>query len=270
MNTCLLDCQMTGCGIAEQTLLTMAHSLHRNRKGAGADLKPGPYQIFIDQGPAGGGAVSECLQRSLDGDRQARGISINMEVSRDRTNEKMIRVNEWRAGRSIHPEAARQAEEMVEHLDGFQKQLEADVGDTGRVRERVELLGQGFANREQRYRGDIGRAQDKLLDYEKERKEMQAIFARLSEELELWRDRSDQEWDELQRTKRHSEGEEGCNQNTLNNIILDNKGLTARLKELEEQSAKQERDNEELRRRVETLRENVITLRPKPAMSLLS
>jgi hypothetical protein len=262
MNTCLLDCQLTGCGIADQTLLTMAHSLHRNRKGMGADLRAGPYQLFVEQGPAGGGPVSEYLQRVLAGDRQARGISINTEVSRDKTNELMVRLNEWRAGSSLRPEDSRQAEEMLGHLDGFQRQLEANVGDIGRVRERVDLLGKGFADREVRYRGDISMAQDKLLDYEKERKELQAIFSRLGDELELWRDRSDQEWEELQTTKRHAEGEDGANTNTLNVIRLETKEVSARLTELQERSAKQELENEELRKRVKRLRENVICSNP--------
>merc|ERR1712107_543655 len=64
VNTTLFDCQLTGCRIADETLLAIAELLHRNRKAKGADLQAGPYQACVDWAT---GPQTSALLRGLGG-----------------------------------------------------------------------------------------------------------------------------------------------------------------------------------------------------------
>jgi len=268
MNTTLFDCQLTGCNIAEQTLLNIAQILHRNRKANGADMKAGPYKLFIERGHGAAAAPrgdAECHPRGLYANEPVVRSSLTSKVvSEEVTNELIVKLHRVRADEEASSETARYAEELIGYLDGFQKQLGSDRDDVTKVRERVAHLLQGHQDREQRYRGDIARAQDKLLDYEKERKQMQAVLGRLSEELNLQRERSDQAALDLEKERKHQEGEEARSSARLAEILVERREVERRLTELQEQSAHQEIENKKLRGQVGRIRENLVTLRPNP------
>merc|ERR1719335_1638618 len=60
---------MSGCGVADETMLSMAQLLTRNRKAKGSEMQAGPFDATIDRG-LGGGPIT----RGLSGAAVARAI----------------------------------------------------------------------------------------------------------------------------------------------------------------------------------------------------
>eukprot|EP00929_Paragymnodinium_shiwhaense_P039012 TRINITY_DN20528_c0_g1_i1.p1 TRINITY_DN20528_c0_g1~~TRINITY_DN20528_c0_g1_i1.p1 ORF type:complete len:436 (-),score=104.28 TRINITY_DN20528_c0_g1_i1:62-1369(-) len=272
MNTTLFDCQLTGCGFAEDTLLAIAHNLHRNRKAHGADLQAGPYKVATEKpstlvAKMGSGLVfEEMLQNgnhsALEAEREARRISGNMEISRGLTNEYICRLTERRAHfADPNDEGARTADEMVGHLDKTHSEMEREQEDIGKIRQRVELLGTGFRDREFRYREEIAQAQEKVKEARRERKEMKAIADRLGNDLWLQRERLDQEVFELRRVTKNTEADEARSRCVLNEVLLSQKELQKKLEDLEKTNAELEKEGARLRSRTLQLRENVLVFR---------
>jgi hypothetical protein len=264
MNTALFDCQLTGCRIAEQTLIHIAQLLHRNRKVQGADMSAGPYTILLQKHVGGGGgAVSRGLALAMAGESQViEHAMTNKVVSEDCTNEFMVRLTEWKAGHAVSAADAVRVDELLVYLDKYQKQLISDREDLARVRARTDLLTSGFQDRELRYRKNMAKAQDTLLEYSTERQSMSAAASRLGEELALHREFLDEEVKEANLARNHNEADEAQAKNTIATLAVEKQECEKRLRDLEEQSARLTSDTERLRKQSERLREHIITLRP--------
>ncbi|CAE8595672.1 unnamed protein product, partial [Polarella glacialis] len=118
----LFDCQLTGCRLAEETLLDIAQFLLRNRKVHSADLLAGPYKgswtlhsseyaqrrdlailpsALRSQGEA---SAQNWAARSVEDD-----VPGNQVVSRELTEEYMCRLVEWRRMRNARCSAKEQS-----------------------------------------------------------------------------------------------------------------------------------------------------------------
>ncbi|CAE8625096.1 unnamed protein product, partial [Polarella glacialis] len=125
-------------------------------------------------------------------------------------------------------------------------------------RQRVELIQQGFQDRELRYRADISMARDRLLSYAKDHRQVAALLQRMVEDLNLLRDNLDEAQQELQRQQRNVEEDEARNMGKLAELSGDRKVLESRLAELQEQGEFQDRETGRLRVRAERVREGVV------------
>merc|ERR1712113_617026 len=110
----------------------------------------------------------------------------NATVSGKRTEELMNRLLVFRAARRAEcpGEDCSHVQEFLEYLDRAQRQLDQERESTAGVRQRTELLVSGSQDRERRYRSDIVAAQDRLLDYTNEHKELKAVVNRYSVQLQ--------------------------------------------------------------------------------------
>jgi len=257
MNTTLFDCQLSGCRIPEETLLGIAQLLLRNRKAKRADLQAGPYKVAVEPRDFPNANPYQGREHALT----------NSIVSADRTNELgwqsatlMAQLLRFRSALAPTGGEARRAQEFYEYLEQAQKQLQMEVGTIGRVRERVELLSQGFNDREVRYRGDIAEAQDRLEEFVKDHKEIRAVISRFAEQLQLEREAKDELVRDLDRDERRYEAEEARSKNDLAVVLSEQKELSRRLKELQLQSEEMDKENRRLHERADKLREGVTLL----------
>lgn len=101
---------------------------------------------------------------------------------------------------------------------------------------------------------------DQLRGYALEHEELKAILNRQGEELSLWRETLDQVTRDLEQTKRSTEAEEGRLKNDLAIVEAERRELDEHMKHLKEQSQQRERENAQLRAKVEQVREGVVTL----------
>merc|ERR1711939_512020 len=101
-----------------------------------------------------------------------------------------------------------------------------------------------MGDREERYRGDIQQAQDKLSDLAKEKEVLQSVFKRYATELKLVREQHDQVFREREEDKeRYANEEERC-RTELSQIMTQKRVLVERLQELEDRSKRIEAENE--------------------------
>lgn len=269
-NSTLLDCQLTGTGVAQETLVQIAELLHRNRIANKADMQAGPYRLTRSAGLERGGGGGIFLHRALEA-AACEDIGIasptlipatNMIVSDQRTNDLLVRLQHWRAGAGVPPDSSARAQEMYEYLHNAMQSLQAEKTEIGRIRERVDLLVQGFQQRELRYRNDIAAAHDRIMDYSKEQEELRAVANRIGDTLNLEREVADQaKWD-WDKDKKQMEAEESRMKNVLSTVMLEQNEQRERLHRLEEECAQKDRENAKLRERVERLRGDIIVLKP--------
>jgi len=264
MNTMLFDCQLTGCQVAEETLLAIAQLLLRNRKSKGADMQAGPYRGL--RGSADGRnsglptrELEEC-PRGAEPDATAR--SHGMVVSMHHTRELVDRLLVWRAARRAQQpgQGSECTQEFLELLDRLQRELEQHQEAGQAVRKRTELAIQGFQDREMRYRGDMAAAQDRLLGFANEQKDLRAILDRRAQELALLREATNEAKQSLKNDRQRYEAEEARAKNDLATVTAERAEVAEVLKGLEEHSARQEQENIQLRRRAENLRADVVVL----------
>lgn len=266
-NTSLFDCQLTGCKVADETLLGIAQLLHRNRRAKGAEMQAGPYRCTLDRNP-GRSTLSQILDQTglhlpQDGHHHITASSLkNKVVAKQRTEELISMLIDWRDTHREHGLGAdtSHVQELIDCLEGKQREVENQRDEAEKVRERTALLIQGSHDREMRYRGDIATAQDKLRGYALEHEELKAILNRQGEELSLWRETLDQVTRDLEQTKRSTEAEEGRLKNDLAIVEAERRELDEHMKHLKERSQQRERENAQLRAKVEQVREGVVTL----------
>jgi len=266
MNTTLFDCQLTSCGIAQETLLGIAQLLLRNRKAKAADLQAGPYEAHVARQGLPFNAEPP-VDRGITDMKQEQIASPlldpqNLVVCDDRTNEFMMRLLKWQQspGRSANDMA--HCQELYEYLAVAQRQAAEDREVAQNADEHLSLLGESFRDRELRYRRDIAAAQDKLLDYANERQGLMGIFTRYTEELNLLREQNVQVHQELESDQRRYEAEEARAQGDLQLVTAERKELTKRLEHLEEQRDWLEKETNRLNGRSMRLREGIVLLRP--------
>lgn len=170
-NTQLFDCQLTGCGLGEETLLKIAQLLLRNRKAHGVDLEAGPYRLRTGPALAAGVPGPARLEAAV--------------ASEDRTHDFLVRLRKWQSHWQETPNTwqFKHAEDVIESLTSSQRRIMEDSFAVKKVRERVELLLQGSRDRQERYRGDIAEAKRKLSAFAKEQQEQRAVMDHLTEEL---------------------------------------------------------------------------------------
>jgi len=188
------------------------------------------------------------------------GKQSNMVVCGQRTREIIERILVWRAAQreETPPERTAWAQELLETLDKFQKELDMEREACQNVRWRTELAIRGFHDRHRRYCQDIAAAQEKLLDHSNEHKDLKAILSRRSEELGLLREATTEAKRSLEGDRQRCEAEEARSKNDLATITADRKELAEHLEGLREQSAQKGRENSTLRTRAEQLRASVI------------
>eukprot|EP00928_Gymnodinium_smaydae_P063994 TRINITY_DN4743_c0_g1_i2.p1 TRINITY_DN4743_c0_g1~~TRINITY_DN4743_c0_g1_i2.p1 ORF type:complete len:469 (+),score=121.98 TRINITY_DN4743_c0_g1_i2:44-1408(+) len=281
MNADLFDCQLTGCGIASETLVEIARHLRCHRIARGADMRAGPYQAFLESGAASPPprqqqqqqqqeralleVASSCAGAPALAAAEARQVAIaNVVVTTERTKDLSFRLQAWRAGPSVSFEDSERAGELSSLLEELHGTLEREMADADRSRERTALLAEGFRDRELRYRRDITVAQDRLIAYDEERRELQAVLARRGGDLGIMREALDHEKKGLGQQRSRDEADEAQDTNSVQTLAAEKRELELRLKQLEERSAEQEAENRRLRVRCEGLRENIVTLRPCP------
>jgi hypothetical protein len=297
-NTTLFDCQLTGCGISDETLLGIAEILHRNRKGKGADLQAGPYQAVMDsQAPAGAMAVGlggpwaesqfvECIggDRSIaeagvpgdggDEDIIARADKATFSkfiVSSETTNEMMMRLAKFMQSPSTTSKDAALAQEMYDYLDKAQKQLICDRDGIEGIHRHLTAVSESFRDRELRSRDRLAVGQDELMELNKEIISIRGILERRSQDLALIREQNSQMQRDRMDDERQAREEEVMNKSKIAEIMVKKRELEKRLASLEDLSQKQEADNIEFRKRADRLRQGVTLLHlPGRAGPLLS
>lgn len=293
-NTTIFDCQLTGCKIAEETLLEIAQLMLRNRKAKGADLRAGPYRACIDLGRPppelanfGGPWAAAQLRESRAqgegsrglpnadgeatglpdiggslGDEDAAAFShrvVSDVASNDLTMRLMMYASDpSKAGTTWADVAA----EMAEYIRKASSKLMEDRDAVPKAHEHLQAISDFFKGRELRARRRVASLQEQLLELKHETLELKGIFSRTAEELQLQREARAQLHEDLSRDKRRYEAEEGSNQSTVDLLACERRELEARLAVLEEQSQRQARDNAEMRGRAMRLRQDVTLLRP--------
>jgi hypothetical protein len=241
MNTTLFDCQLTSCDLAQETLLTIAELLFRNRKAKGADMQAGPYQAprpaDLSYGSRGAAGTFEEVVALLGPDNLRCGNEAGAEtvaVTFARTAELLSTLADWRVSRRERGLSADTAmiQELMDLLDKGQRATDENRQATDEMKEHTRLLMEGYKDREQRYRKDIQVAQDKLVDHQREMIELRAVHRRYADELALHRDHAEQMQSEFSSLKDQFEGEEVRLQNELLNIGEEQKELKEHHKNL--------------------------------------
>jgi len=279
--TGLFDCQLTGCRLAQQTMLDIAQYLLRNRKVKEVDIDPGPYK---------GGWVKndgdlDKLERE-DGQSRARLIALrtqgkaaaanyadrfvdedvpgNAVVSKERTEELIQKLLNWR---TVHLERSTAAttgagtarvQELLEYLDEFQRETEGLNKGAEDSKRRVELITQGFQDRELRYRENLATGRDRLLEFSKEYSKMQAQLGRMVDDLSLNRDDLEVAREDLKRAQRNAEDDEDRDKGKLALLTGERKDLERRLRDLHDRGEHLDVETKMLRKRAERVREGVI------------
>merc|ERR1712039_115375 len=151
-----------------------------------------------------------------------------------------------------------QINELLEHLHCSQQTLDQEKESEADVRRRSQLLVTGFQDREMRYRADIAAAQNVLLEYAKEQKELRAIMDRQSEEMRLLREAYGETKRSADANMRFQELEDARTKTDLAEIVSERKELAERLESLQKQIADKDKENTELRARAELLRTGVV------------
>jgi len=288
-NTTLFDCQLTGCGISDETLYGIAQTLHRNRKAKGAALQAGPFQANIDScRPAGASAGGiggpwaesqfvECIggDRSIaaggmpgnggDEDIQARGARSkptfsSQVVSSETTNDMMMRLAKFMQNPDTNPKDAALAQEMYEYLEKAQKQLIRDRDLVEGIHRHLTAVSESFRDRELRSRDHCAAGQNELLELNREMLSVRGILERRSQDLSLIREQNGQMARDHQEDERQMTEDEALQKNKLAEIMAEKRELEKRLTSLQESCQKQETDNAEMRKRAGRLREGVTLL----------
>merc|ERR1719487_2755932 len=182
INTTLFDCQLTGCGISDETLLSIAQLLHRNRKAKNADLQAGPYKANVDWGggeqphaPAAlaggiGGPLAESQFMECTGGDQASAMAggpadgtdqdiiarsanskacfSNFVISNETTNGMMMKLAKFMQNPSTSGKDAALAQEMYEFLDKAQTLLIRERDQVEGIHRHLSALSDGFRDRE--------------------------------------------------------------------------------------------------------------------------
>lgn len=294
-NTTLFDCQLTGCGISDETLLSIAQILHRNRKVKGAALSAGPFQACAEwagdgQGPRAPGAVSAGVGGPLaesqfiactrghetcafaggpdDGSNEdlilrstrSKASSSSCVVSSEATNAVMMRLAKYMQDPNVKATDAAHAQEMYDYLDKAQKQLIRDRAGVEAIHTHLKALSDGFRDRELRSRDTIGAGQAELMDVNKDILGIRGIFERRSQDLALMREQNDQMQRDHHDDEQQAMQEEAEQMNRLAELKADKKELEKRLASLEESQQKQDALNAGMRKGARRLHQGVTLL----------
>lgn len=285
-NTTLLDCQLTGCGLTEETLRAIAELLSRNRVCCGAKDQEGPYEAHLCARSLAAKAMRSdhlaLMHRSLvasenltvSGEENTTGVShsytvcaissqavrlepmTNSAVSRDRSNEMMRKLLLWQQG-GVSSADKTHAAELYSYIEEAQTKLQQEQETATKVKEHTALLASGFQDRELRYRRNIAEAKEKMLDYSREHQSLMGIFNRMADELRGQRDLHSEQHLALLDDRKQWEGEEAQLQGTLASTNVEKREMSDRRVELQEKLDGIEKDNSKLREQLRSLRERV-------------
>jgi len=288
VNTTLFDFQLTGCGIADETLLMIAQILHRNRKAKGADLLAGPYQASVDgQAPRGGGIggpLAESQYVECTGGREApsesmagipadgsdqdlvarsarnKAVFSNFVISNETTNNMMMRLAKCMQNPSTSAKDAALAQEMYDYLDAAQKLLIQNRDQVEGIHTHLTALSASFRDRELRSRDKIGAGQDELLEVNRDILNIRGIMERRSQDLALIREQNAQMHRDHVDDQNQAREEEVLQRSKISEIMAEKRELEKRLAVLNETCRKQEVDRAEARARADRLRQGVTLL----------
>lgn len=268
-NTTLFDCQLTGCRIADETLLGIAQLLHRNRKAKGADMQAGPYRALIDPADTRGNVLEgDGVEIPYSALERPRHPSSSMHVSETATYEFMSRLLKYQSAKNVSPKDSTLALELYHHLDKGHKELEMNRDVVEKMHKHLKAVGEGFRDRELRYRRNIAAGQQKLMEEKREVLELRGIMSRHSEELEFGRDMLAQNLSDVETERRAFEYDEAQFRSTISRTLSEQKELRSRLADLEERLRLAEKENAEMRSRTVRLRDGVTMLQPPPTWAL--
>lgn len=267
-NTTLFDCQLTGCGIAEETLLEIAQVLKRNRIAHGASMQAGPYRAVVQaaigtpRGLGGGGGLASTSDPVAQRPHALESSAAATVVSSTKTQELKEQLLVWRHRRmEIEPnQSFADMQELFDALSRAEAEANEEIEAAAQLRKHLDCLMRGFQDRVMRYQSDIEGAQDQLQAYKKEHKELRAIHTRASEELKLQREATELARESLASDQRRCGAEEARSKNDLANMISQKEACAERLRVLQENCEKQEAENAQLRVRAGKIRSGLVIL----------
>lgn len=289
VNTTLFDCQLTGCGISDETLMSIAQLLLRNRKAKKADMQAGPFQALADDNEAAlapgaasvgiGGALAQSQfiastggnrpVASAEGDgadqedlvaRKAGKVFSNFLISSETTNGMMMRLAKFMQNPTTSAKDAALSQEMYDYLNKAQAQLLRDRDQVEGIHKHLEALSSGFRDRELRSRDSIAAGQDELMEVNREILAIRGIMERRSQDLALIREQNAQMHRDRLDDERQVTAEEALQRNRMSEIIAEKRELEKRLASVLESCQKQETDRAEMRKRADRLRQGVTLL----------
>jgi len=128
----------------------------------------------------------------------------------------------------------------------------------------------GFQDRELRYRSDIAVARERLLAFQNEYLDLQAVRERFADQLRLYKESGEIAQRDFEMARRQTEEEEALLASRLALVRSDSKVLTARLEELSECARRVDAEHISLRARTAQIREGVVTHAPPNAPRCLA
>lgn len=297
-NSNLMDLQVNGCRLAEETVTAIGEQLQCNRMAAGckgpalpfkgsweletdeAELSPSrpsgsprgrrPQSAVVSASmlmppvPSDALALLPGSPRRLQSPAQRSAPSSNMVATAERTAEMMALLMAWRQNQLERSQTGSErlishsVQECLEYLDRYQREIEEHKKERQHVLDRTARMIEGFQEREKRYRSAIHEIQDTLLEMSREEKVLRDIASRLAVNLRLTKEGLWEAQEDLKRHQNHREGEEARSKNQLATLILDRRELTHRLRALQERGELLERETSELRFRAQKLREGMV------------
>jgi len=276
-STTLFDLQLSGCGLAEETLVSIAQMLKRNRAAKGAKMQAGPYCLRLE------GSVVDVQRRfESTGDLDLANVLLhrplnweaqgNMVVSASKTRELRARLIEWQLAKRQQGEleGLDDLEDLLTLMESAQRQHDEERSAQERARLHADCVVRGFQDRALRYQSEVERLQDSLLQYQPERKELLGVQCRIAAELKVNREALDHAVMELEKKQRVLMEEEESRRGRLVEVGNGREACARRLAELTDLMHAQAAENAELKARADKLREGLILMRSETTSEAVS
>jgi len=275
-NTTMFDLQLSGCGLAEEMLVTIAQLLKRNRAAKGAKMQAGPYRLKLEDSAAP--LPHSSTEAAIDAANRTQedglsnivlhkptnwAVRSDMVVSASKTRELRERLMEWQLAKrqSGELEGVSDVDNLLTLLDTAQRQHDEERSAQEQVRVHSDCVVRSFQDRALRYQGEVEQLQDALLQFQWERKELLGVHSRRAAELKLNRDAHEQALMDVEKKQRFLMEEEESRRGRLVEVTNSREACARRLAELNDILSAQASENAELKARVDKLREGLILMR---------
>jgi len=277
-NNTLIDCQLSGSKVGEETLHEVAFLLRRNR--AAAAYKASPMDTAAQAAAAdphhsalaNGGPTANVTSRSLDfsgGGGTTRDLGITAAsaptamsastkkqwTSKD-SSSLMLRLM-MKEREQVLPEDKLFYQQIAEHIDKLL--LETGKHKTGRVdgEEREKLSTTVFLEREQRYTKEIRATEDGLQQTIADKENLQRVVANKTAELKKLNEENAQGIRESVALQEHSTAEEQHLRKELRDIVQEKRDLQDKLALNNKDLELLQQENERLRQHVKAFQRDV-------------
>jgi hypothetical protein len=270
-NQTLIDCQLSGSKVGEETLHEVAFLLRRNRAAAAYKANPsdtGAQVAAADPQTSAignGGPSANATARSLPGAPASGGANETQDakgkVSRSQWTAKdssslMLRLM-MKEREQVLPEDKLFYQQIAEHIDKLL--LETSKHKQGRVdgEEREKLSTTGFLEREQRYTKEIRQTEELLQTTISEKEKLQKDMALKTSELKRLNDENAQAIRESVAIQEQASAEEAQLRKELLDIVRDKRDLQDTLALCNKDYELLEQENERLRLHVKAFQRDV-------------